>query len=1016
MSTSDTPDDGPKKDRRESARSATAGAEPAKPDAGKRDAGKPDAGKPDAGKPDPAAAAESKTSAFFVGMRNLLDAHFFTLLTAVAGLLVLIFVEQVSHVAFYLPSPRLLGRNPGLSLTVLGFWFFVLSVIVLYSYCVLLVVPSDEKDTLSRGFVQWREYVQAKRKPDASDKPANGAAISNWKFNYVCWFSFLILLGGLALLASPLYLKGDLDQELRRENLGWAFVFGVLLFYLWTWVLINKRRLERLLDLPNLLLHCDRWQTWLIGGVSFAVGLLVLVTGLTKLWNAASALGIWLILMGIWLGGISIITSPQPSTDAIRRTLGRALAALMISGVLGEAIWVTPVLIPNEASYRNYTIWAIFDLLFMSVLVARVLDYWQHRSQWPIRFATVLVLVALAVYFSQAPTIGTPGQADPQNQGTLAWLEAFEKRLDKGDPDRPAIAIAASGGGSRAALFSSLVYELIAHEPIGPDKGSWDRQVVVVSSVSGGSLASADFAADAAGKERDNWQHSVTREVIAWMTKKADEFVNRFAEVPEDDEAAKKLKAFQRERMQGIAKLCRQIEADPTKSNPRWLLRSVFADDMCTDYMAPLLRGVMLMHLERGESTTKFWEEQFNPAFSVTNHSPANADKPMLLLNATRVQTGRRLVIGFPAVPQGLFAQSVDQPPPDRKPPGAALPSPLIPIPMSLADFDPDYQMTLAEAVRLSANFPYGFDPGALRLGKDANVAADGSKADEHFTVVDGGVLDNTGMDTLAHLFQAIDRLGHGAAAAPKDAVKQKAEAIMLKLRKRGLVILEIDSGAKPGRPNALERQFANVSQPMEAINKAGYVNSILLKHRYQNEIDGAILPWENTDAPKTEGPSCVDLDVPYSQYAWFQCNHSEDVMTAWSLGPNDKAAILVQFLAEMEWKKKLYFEQFHNLTANIRSCEALHKIKDDTKRKAAEEDLKKKLRVQVSLQAATTLLSATAQQVYQKPVPEPQQMTAAVKKLVPAMKVDAKGFDSGVVLQMRLNDLKPFQLDLQKN
>ncbi len=56
------------------------------------------------------------------------------------------------------------------------------------------------------------------------------------------------------------------------------------------------------------------------------------------------------------------------------------------------------------------------------------------------------------------------------------------------------IGLAVSGGGSRAALFASGAFEALARLRVGPDQRSLLEQVSHISSVSGGSLASAYFA------------------------------------------------------------------------------------------------------------------------------------------------------------------------------------------------------------------------------------------------------------------------------------------------------------------------------------------------------------------------------------------------------------------------------------------------------------------------------------------------------------------------------------------
>ena len=61
-------------------------------------------------------------------------------------------------------------------------------------------------------------------------------------------------------------------------------------------------------------------------------------------------------------------------------------------------------------------------------------------------------------------------------------------------PDREVlVGLAVSGGGSRAALFAASAYETLSRLRVGPERRSLLEQVSYISSVSGGSLASAYY-------------------------------------------------------------------------------------------------------------------------------------------------------------------------------------------------------------------------------------------------------------------------------------------------------------------------------------------------------------------------------------------------------------------------------------------------------------------------------------------------------------------------------------------
>jgi len=69
-------------------------------------------------------------------------------------------------------------------------------------------------------------------------------------------------------------------------------------------------------------------------------------------------------------------------------------------------------------------------------------------------------------------------------------------------PDRELLlGLAVSGGGSRAALFAASAYEALGHVRVGPGNRSLLEQVSHISSVSGGSLASAYYVVEKPARE-----------------------------------------------------------------------------------------------------------------------------------------------------------------------------------------------------------------------------------------------------------------------------------------------------------------------------------------------------------------------------------------------------------------------------------------------------------------------------------------------------------------------------------
>ena len=68
-------------------------------------------------------------------------------------------------------------------------------------------------------------------------------------------------------------------------------------------------------------------------------------------------------------------------------------------------------------------------------------------------------------------------------------------------PTETLIGVAISGGGSRAALFGSAALEALAKLPVGTPTHSLLEDVSIISSVSGGSMATSYFASQKPPRE-----------------------------------------------------------------------------------------------------------------------------------------------------------------------------------------------------------------------------------------------------------------------------------------------------------------------------------------------------------------------------------------------------------------------------------------------------------------------------------------------------------------------------------
>jgi hypothetical protein len=731
------------------------------------------------------------------------------------------------------------------------------------------------------------------------------------------------------------------------------------------------------------------------------------------------------LLIGAWLTWQAVLsrkgaTEPGP----IGVYLGRILGWSFLSMLGGELLWLLACSdrLGSLISYRFYTIWAIVHLLSTLIILGLFADRWHEEASWPVRPAVLVVLLAALYWFTLAATVGKddvehhltrgqrealknrPDSADGKEERNRQWFEQFQRRVEAiPEGSGPVVIVAASGGGSRAAIFTALALETLTHTPLKPGQAifpgtspapgvrTWADNVVFFSSVSGGSLATAYYVQrlDTDGRPREprtvgDLRNTTRKELLARLERLAETRLLEFS-VPEGDDATffrsylphydftaapdarlrylrdhqEDLARARRVPHQEIVKLRDEYDAlkkkpeapdpagrirdgrelrhketeivqmadwintldhflanvesyhfvralnapqEPTAEQDRfdWVLRSRAFDDTCLDFMAPIMRGSLSVSLDRGDSLARFWTDRYG-WYDCTNFSGYGGSvlefnykdyHPLVVFNASDVARGTRVAVGFPVLPADFWPTVY------RKQEIAHEP------PRSLSELDPSFRVSLARAVRMSSNFPFAF--------RVMDLAVKDPSPKQPLHLLDGGVVDNTGLDTLYELFQA---LAFYADKENASAYGDRARAILEGLRKRGVVILEIDAGAKPNgqlAPNPLP----GLSEPIQALDNAAYTGADQVKALYlkrvrrilNRNLDGM------TDDPRTAAalaPLRENLPVT-TLHLRFQCNHYQagqeqgrDVMTAWTLGPADKAEVVQRFLIELAlWDK----------------------------------------------------------------------------------------------------------------
>jgi hypothetical protein len=642
----------------------------------------------------------------------------------------------------------------------------------------------------------------------------------------------------------------------------------------------------------------------------------------------------------------------------------------------------------------------MIHLIFLWMLLAMVIDACHVYSTWNVR-AVIAFLAAILFAITPTHEVGhfwklpprptTPGRAasrevapaaaasppgaqaspvptptvpgPPATEGlTMApmdrtvqdiWFWALESRIEQ-IPEGPVVIVAASGGGSRAALFTALVLEGLrdmpdpfrglrsqSHAPNGSSRSASERpmladRILLVSSVSGGSLATAyylhqNFPHVRAYRDREQSTGeppvvSVPRQAIprkGWRNSYVGDVHARMRTISLamlDDARSGRSNVFTArtgrtflETLERVSDECNRLasgqRADP--SIAPWLSGSSFVDDMSTDFTAALIRGVLLPGVERGESVSRFWEDRFEwaniedldlhreldpnaPLDHTQPRSIPNRLSPLALFNACDVTRGARIVLGFPPLPRGLIADS--------------LVSATSNGPYSLTDRgDFYYHVTLAEAVRLSANFPWGFETARLSL----------KGGTETVLVLDGGIVDNSGIDSISYLLQGLDRHAEVYRSCRDvgraSSLDARAARFMENLRQRGVILIQIDSGAKDieaGGPTifSLLAQFVPVFfRPVQALNNTSYTNADLAILAHDRALQRLLTPKIASEAIAfPRGKLDAGELPPVYRRVRLTCNNQQNVMTAWTLGPEDKARVMVQFLIEWANQKRV--------------------------------------------------------------------------------------------------------------
>lgn len=423
-----------------------------------------------------------------------------------------------------------------------------------------------------------------------------------------------------------------------------------------------------------------------------------------------------------------------------------------------------------------------FIVAFLAAAAGYFWAWWRNRNR-KIRLATAIIFLVLAA--ANAKGRHTHENAVWHDQGRAKQWNRLTIAEWPWPGTDPVVVLAASGGGSRAAIYTGLTLRRL-----NQDRLEIASQLQAISSVSGGSLANA-----------------------AYVTRLLD-----LGEKRNDTQA-------------------------------RLAVLSDLDRDLGKDFLFPTLTGALIPGWTRGESIEATWEngevelgkhtlsELATAWRSQDRRTSPNPPFPMPLFNSTTLD-GHNLVIS--PLKRNLFTWekmeiearelknlAYDQDRADENDPDTWVHyrDGIYALDDLLSGFDP----RLSQAVRASANFPFGFPLVRIRTREPLFFSPrENELGEKQVQLTDGGALSNSGMWSLYHLLM------------PEEREK------LAELKRRGVLLLVVEASKMPVYPN----QKQSLNALWSTIGDQGPVGQRL--HRLMFEALGreyggriAIIQWD---------------------------------------------------------------------------------------------------------------------------------------------------------------------------
>ncbi len=490
----------------------------------------------------------------------------------------------------------------------------------------------------------------------------------------------------------------------------------------------------------------------------------------------------------------------------------------------------------------------------------------------------------------------------------------------------PIIYLNLGGGGSRAALFSALVLKqlwwltvpladlndeqkaFMAGLPAelkailisskGTSRVAYPGRLILIgtrftSSVSGGSLTSACWAAGtyAALKNVEDGTGATNNQAPAWIRRAIalDKFFS--GEIPQTNEAWKKLQ---------------WVSDSQAESAYASLEHDKLLELTTRNYLASAITGVFDFNTNRIENMRKAFERAIVDSQAIPNSGAKrrtsnwkiepitlggliDSEKeeviPYSLFNITNGTDGTRVIAtnlstGWFALRDGgtsiVDAQHVD-------------------VIHRLAN---GWSPELATCVYMSSDFPYGFP--VSRLKGNSTPASHGNRPDD-IELLDGGVSDNTGLNTSHTIVRSISLLPDAAQAHTINALTP-------------FMIFEVNTSELVTKKNGCPILY-NITEPSNAREKAVQVSEQLRMADYLSDIsirvgrtishEWSLESTKNIDSQRVVNRPPIGHYTKDGFFSWYtiRCGDmpEDHVYTSWYLNRQARIQVLKNLLHQRE-------------------------------------------------------------------------------------------------------------------